>query len=139
MVTQKSVRTHKKQSLLFDLCKVFDQIQSSHKLDIFLFKKTFFLHTWAKYYELPSYIGSMTNTYYLYWWMFVGAVLSCYKSILAGHMRYSHSPYIIRGGRLNIRWWNIFLTRIYMLNFLCMSQFLTWHPILSNIFDFLSY
>ena len=54
MVTQKQ-----KQSMLFDLFKAFDQIQSSHKSDIFYSKKTNFISSRATCCRLLSDISTM--------------------------------------------------------------------------------
>ena len=51
--SEKSVHV-KEQSLLFDLFKAFDKIESSYKSDFKQFNKSIFLHACATCYELPS-------------------------------------------------------------------------------------
>ena len=49
------------QSLLFDLLKAFDQIESIHKSDLFYPKIPTFLHACATCSELPSNISTMNQ------------------------------------------------------------------------------
>ena len=49
----------KEQSLLSDLLKAFDEIESSHKSDIISPKRPIFIHVRATYSGLPSNISTM--------------------------------------------------------------------------------
>ena len=51
--------------MFFDLLKAFDNIDSSHKSDIFALKKPILLHACATCSELPSNIVTMELTYQL--------------------------------------------------------------------------
>ena len=55
----------KEQSLLFDLFKAIDQIESSHKSEVFSLKRLIFLHACATCSELPSNISTMPSIDYI--------------------------------------------------------------------------
>ena len=65
MVSQKQLCTKRAISVIFDLYKAFDLIESSHKSDLYYPKYFFFLHACATWYGLPSKISTKRLMSYL--------------------------------------------------------------------------